>query len=518
MRRFLRTLILAATVATGSCLAETPFSVDVSDLWWDPNESGWGINLAQQDNLVFATMFVYGPDGRPRWYSASSMNGVQGTSAAVTSFSGKLSESTGPRQPGTFNPSEVARREVGNITFETISDNSAQLSYSVDGVLVSKRVQRLTMKGPNASGEYVAYRSARGCGTATDPLSNNPASIRILQDGSQFTMTSTVLNETCTYVGTPEQRGRITGVKGTFSCSAQTPPGTFEITHMNVSYQGFMAHLTTRTSASCTMEARIAALSPEGTLASRASVDSSDLWWNQFESGWGINFQQQDNIAFATLFTYGADGRPKWYSASDLRMRFVLPDGLPSFDGRLYESTGPGFSTAFNPAAVTRRDVGLFTAAPVTGAPDEMNLLFTIEGVQYTKNVKRLTTKGNRPDGTYRGYYAMQNTCSGGGTGIFSERVDFSILDNGAFQMTATTSNRTCTYVGSTEKRGRMYASQGSYVCTGNAPESGTYRIAELEIGQDGVIGQMIRGTDAPSNLPFARCTVRGRIAGVRPF
>jgi hypothetical protein len=516
MRRSLRTLACLAALAGAPCFADTPWSVDVSDLWFDPAESGWGINLAQQGDLVFATLFVYGPDGKPRWYSASSMAGTRGP-AGVT-FRGQLVESVGPAQPGPFDASRVTRREVGTITFEAASDNLGNLSYTVDGVSVRKTVQRLTMKAVNASGEYVGYRSARGCGTATDPLSNNPATIRILQSGSSFTMTSTVLNETCTYDGTPEHLGRITRVKGSFSCSGQTPPGQFEITNMNATYQGFVARLTTRTSASCTMEARLAGLSPEGTLAARATVDTSDLWWNANESGWGINFQQQDGIAFATLFTYGKDGQPKWYSASDLRVRFVLPGGLPSFDGRLVESTGPGFSTAFNPAAVTRRDVGLFTATPVTGSPDEMNLLFYIDGVEYVKNVKRLTTRGNNPSGSYKGQYALRNTCSGGGTGLFTERVDFNIVVNGAFQMTETTPSRNCTYVGSTEARGRMYASQGSYVCTGNLPETGNYRITELEVGEHGVIGQIIRGGEPAANLPFARCTVGGRIAGVRAF
>jgi hypothetical protein len=96
--------------------------------------------------------------------------------------------------------------------------------------------------------------------------------------------------------------------------------------------------------------------------------------------------------------------------------------------------------------------------------------------------------------------------------------VDFTIFVNGAFQMTETTPSRSCTYVGSTEPRGRMYASQGSYVCTGNLPETGNYRITELEVGEHGVIGQIIRGAEPAANLPFARCTVGGRIAGVRPF
>ena len=200
MRRSLRTLACLAALAGARCFADTPYSVDVSDLWYDPAESGWGINLAQQNDTVFATLFVYGADGKPRWYSASSMTGTRGPNGVT--FRGQLAESAGPAQPGPFEASRVTRREVGTITFEAASDNFGNLSYTVDGVSVRKAVQRLTMKAVNASGEYVGYRSARGCGTATDPLSNNPATFRILQSASSFTMTSTVLNETCTYVGT----------------------------------------------------------------------------------------------------------------------------------------------------------------------------------------------------------------------------------------------------------------------------------------------------------------------------
>jgi hypothetical protein len=221
---------------------------------------------------VFGTLFVYGPDGRPRWYSASAMTGHANATTAGPGFYGTLAESTGPVQPGIFYTSDVRRREVGTIAFETYNDNTADLSYVVDGVNVKKRVQRLTMKAANATGEYVGFRSARGCGTGNDPLSNQPATLRILQSPSSFTMSSTVLNETCTYSGVPEHRGRITGVKGTFSCTGQTPPGTFEITNMNVTYQGFIARLFTRTSATCTMEARFSALSP------RARSDRGRRW------------------------------------------------------------------------------------------------------------------------------------------------------------------------------------------------------------------------------------------------
>ena len=220
MRRVVFAILLSA--ATGAW-ADTPSSIDVSDLWWNPSESGWGLNLAQQGDTAFATLFVYGSDGLAHWYSASSLR--RGGSGASLVFSGTLQESTGPAQPGTFDASKVVRRDVGSMQLVTSGDNAAQLTYSVNGVTVQKSVQRLTTKAANASGEYVGFRSATGCGTGTDPLSNNAASLRVLQSPSQFTLTSTVLNETCTYVGTPDQRGRITGVKGTFSCSGQTPPG-----------------------------------------------------------------------------------------------------------------------------------------------------------------------------------------------------------------------------------------------------------------------------------------------------
>jgi hypothetical protein len=44
--------------------------VDWTDLWRDPSESGWGVNLVQSDAFMFATFFIYGPSGQPTWYTA----------------------------------------------------------------------------------------------------------------------------------------------------------------------------------------------------------------------------------------------------------------------------------------------------------------------------------------------------------------------------------------------------------------------------------------------------------------
>ena len=38
-------------------------------LWWNPLESGWGINFAHQGDIIFATWFTYGADNQPQWYT-----------------------------------------------------------------------------------------------------------------------------------------------------------------------------------------------------------------------------------------------------------------------------------------------------------------------------------------------------------------------------------------------------------------------------------------------------------------
>ena len=58
-------------------------AVDYSALWWNGNESGWGVALAQQYGIIFVTMFTYDGSGNPAWYVASNCsvfgNGCSGT-------------------------------------------------------------------------------------------------------------------------------------------------------------------------------------------------------------------------------------------------------------------------------------------------------------------------------------------------------------------------------------------------------------------------------------------------------
>ncbi|NJD87906.1 MAG: hypothetical protein FIB05_07820 [Betaproteobacteria bacterium] len=105
-------------------------------LWWKPSESGWGINLTHQGAIVFATLFDYGSDGRDMWLVASGL-----LRQPDGSFSGPLYRPSGPafdRVPW----SSVALSEVGTMTLRFPTASTGSLSYSVDGVSVTKIIQK----------------------------------------------------------------------------------------------------------------------------------------------------------------------------------------------------------------------------------------------------------------------------------------------------------------------------------------------------------------------------------------
>ena len=112
------------------------------DLWWNPNESGWGVNLTHQDDTLFATLFTYDANGQPMWYVMS--EGVKGAGA---SFSGALFRTTGPA----FNAAPwtpITPFQVGTMSFNFTDGNTGTMTYNVGGVQVTKSIQRQVFSVP----------------------------------------------------------------------------------------------------------------------------------------------------------------------------------------------------------------------------------------------------------------------------------------------------------------------------------------------------------------------------------
>ena len=243
-----------------------------TSLWWDPEESGWGINFSHQGDIVFATLFTYDAFGAPTWFVMSG-----GRKQAANVYSGELYTTTGPAfnaQPFTpITPANITR--VGTMTVGFAGD-SATLNYDVNGAIVNKTLRKQL---------FVSTRAPR--------------------------------------------------------CQPW-----------------------------------------DGSHTGRGSMQ--DLWWNSAESGWGINFAQQGDTIFATLFTYDANHHPMWYVMSGGRRQ---SDG--SFKGELYRTSGPPFNAApFAPIApgqiVKIGDMQLQFADGESGT-----LTYSVDGATVVKPITR---------------------------------------------------------------------------------------------------------------------------------
>ena len=111
---------------------------DYSDLWFNPAESGWGLNLIQHpSDQVFGVMYTYDTNRKPMWLVLPG-----GAWSSPTLFSGKLYKVTGPPPTRTFDPRAVGVREVGTGTLTFRDRDNGTFVFSVDGVQVTKNISR----------------------------------------------------------------------------------------------------------------------------------------------------------------------------------------------------------------------------------------------------------------------------------------------------------------------------------------------------------------------------------------
>jgi hypothetical protein len=237
---------LPAIVAlAGSCLCapawSASYSTDQSDLWWIPDESGWGIQLVQRNSTIFATMFVYDASGAPTWY-VSTMN------ANGLTWQGDLYATRGPWFATVpFDPSTVNVTKVGTMTWAPATVEAGTLTYTVNEAQVTKALQREFMAVDDFGGDYGGnlHQVDADCSDAAQNGTTDLVSaVAVRQDGSQVVLATADENgQVCTYSGTLAQAGQMANVHGTFNCNDGSA-GTFSIYELQVTVSGITMRFT----------------------------------------------------------------------------------------------------------------------------------------------------------------------------------------------------------------------------------------------------------------------------------
>ena len=120
-------------------------STNYQDLWWNPAESGWGINITHQDNTLFATLFTYDASGRDLWLVMSG-----GVRQSDGSFFGDLYRTRGPAfNARPFTPIGAADLTwVGTMRLRFTNGENGTLTYTYNDSSVTKSIVRQVFASP----------------------------------------------------------------------------------------------------------------------------------------------------------------------------------------------------------------------------------------------------------------------------------------------------------------------------------------------------------------------------------
>jgi hypothetical protein len=165
----LRKYAFLAAVAASALFAATARAGYYTDIWYNPAESGWGVNVVQSDDTMFLTFFIYDSNRNPTWFTATLKQNNDGT------YSGDLFSSIGSHYAAPWNSGVHATQKRGTARFSPSSANAyeATLTYVVTGVgTVVKPIRRQTLTSIALGGAYTGGVSGvvSGC---NDPANNS---------------------------------------------------------------------------------------------------------------------------------------------------------------------------------------------------------------------------------------------------------------------------------------------------------------------------------------------------------
>ena len=254
-RFFLAVLLLAAAGRAGA--------VDYTDIWYNPSESGWGVNVVQSDAFIFLTFFIYGADNKPTWYTGQVMQDSSGN------FNGPLYSTDGY---GTYfalpwiPPPLPGATQVGTASFQPTGPSTARLVYTLTSgpilAPVTKVIQRQTLTtiilgsdNPYSGAQFGAFT---GCAMNFSYRDFFHLQLTQFTDG---TVTFVFVypeytNYSCTFSGTLFQLGQLYSVTAARYQCTDGRNTTASMTEIKATAQGVEGRFSASYGGSCREDAR----------------------------------------------------------------------------------------------------------------------------------------------------------------------------------------------------------------------------------------------------------------------
>jgi len=239
LRAFLAASLLALALPAAA-------NANLSDTWWNPQESGSGLQLVQQGETAFVTLYTYGSNNEPLWFVAPDAHifAISGSNG-LPSFRGTLYRARGTAFSDAYKPGDTQVIPVGEIFLTATADNALEVEYTVNNVTVTKSLVRQTLSmpsgGPFFAGTFTLRQSQSDGGTPFGTREYN-ADFLLFVDGDNTAVlrVSDAVNGLCQYSGPYTQAGRYGAFAGSYSCESGES-GTFSVKALSLKKKGVTA-------------------------------------------------------------------------------------------------------------------------------------------------------------------------------------------------------------------------------------------------------------------------------------
>ena len=261
MSAHLRRLLAACAVLVvlGPMSALAAHAADYTDVWGVPSETGTGYSLVQNQDVLFATFYVYGASSQPIWYIGVMRDDGTGV------YSGEVYVTAGSFFGSPYDPAQGGINSVGTVTFRPTAADAAVFTYNVGTVNVTKNILRNAFMTIVLGGSYTG-------GLAADQTScNNPQNNTGVRRSVDVNVSQTTSGEgqidfvlsgglTCSMKGTLVQRGLLYSMTGAaYSCSTGLST-TADVTELRATGQGIEGKWRANVPGGCTETGRFAAV------------------------------------------------------------------------------------------------------------------------------------------------------------------------------------------------------------------------------------------------------------------
>jgi len=181
--KLVRYLSLLLFIFTGSF---SHAANNYQDWWWNPAQSGMGLNVGQQNESIFVAWFNYGDDTKASFLT---MGGILNGNT----LTGTLYRNTGPAPGPNYNPAQVKQTAVGTATLTFNSNTDAALTYSYDNKSGSMALQRFSFANPNLNQTWTVIDTFTNTDCTNSNMNGSLTKAQTIKSqtgtGSNFTFT-----------------------------------------------------------------------------------------------------------------------------------------------------------------------------------------------------------------------------------------------------------------------------------------------------------------------------------------